>query len=147
MKYSIILVNYSKLESSCYGVYSWLLQKFKYDYEVLLLHCTNYTKPISFINDNRVSNCRFKTFEIKKPNIFNLAAFRNLGASYSSGDRLIFASVDIIRKNDFLKNVDEYTPHDCWVSMGSYHITEDYRKYLKKIEKYNNENNCNYNRY
>ena len=135
-KYSIVLVNYSKPEMATYGILSWLLQESKVPYEVVLLHCTDYEEKIrELVDKHKPDNCDFKIYDINKPKYFNLAAFRNLGAYYAEGERLCFASVDIVRRRDFINQIDNSTDHNCWVSAGSFHIPI-HTQYFKDIDYY-----------
>lgn len=124
MKYSIILINHSKPESAMYGFYSWLIQKCSFDYEVILVHCDKTSSYEKIYNRYHVKNCTSKIFYLEPPKFFNLSSFRNIGGYYSKGERLIFASVDIIRKTNFLKSIDENTNHKCLCSFGSFHLND-----------------------
>lgn len=140
MKYSIILVNHSKPQSSLYGYYSWLLQNCLFEYEVIVLYCDERENYYKRLMDNKVRNCDVRLFPIKQPKYFHLGSFRNLGVYYAKGDNLIVASIDIVRRSNFIEMVELFVTTNCLSSVGSFHIL-DHTKYLGKFSQYDDNKN------
>jgi len=101
MKYSIILVDYSK-QYAYYGFMSWVFQAYG-DYEIILLTCNDKTRYEEQINKFFRKHIIIK--RLNKPKLFNLSAFRNLGAFYSKGEYLLFVGVDIVGLKSTLRTL------------------------------------------
>jgi len=128
------------MERSMYGILSWLMQVDCPRYEVIVLHCTEYGKQIKDLKRHKSENCSYRVKRIDTPDYFNLAAFRNLGIYYANGENVCIASVDIIRRSDFLKNINYLLiKNDCWISAGSFHIPK-HTDYLADVNSYNQTN-------
>jgi len=114
-----------------------MLQNYPGEYEVIILYCKDYTEYYHKFAQDTSLGCNVRLYPMDEPKYFHLGAFRNLGAYYARSDRLIFASIDIVRKSNFLKLVDRQLEDNCLTTAGSFHV-DKCRKYFSKIWRYNN---------
>jgi len=114
-----------------------MLQRCPFDYEVIVVYCDDRSRYYRRFAQEKVENCDVKMYPLDKPDNFHLGTFRNLGSYYASGDTLIIASVDIVRRSNFLQMIDEYIkPKEYFSTVGSFHLP-DPNKYVRKYNRYN----------
>ena len=138
--FSVILVNHSKIDVARYAILSWMFQKFKGSYEVIILHCDQDIDYYELFK-NKPDNCTIKLYYIPKPSEFCLSDFRNLGAAYSSGKYLIFSGISVIHQSTYLEYIyNLYEKGYGYIFTGQYEILypsnrlNDYRYYLSNFD-------------
>ena len=103
MKASVILNCAGRVEEARYGVASWMAQKCRFDYEVILNLFGKEREMFLGILDDPPP--QFRVFYDRTCRFFNISSANNLGAVRATGDLYVFANSDMVYAPEFLETL------------------------------------------